>query len=619
MHRTILCADVEEFCRPDRTNPVQVAVRAALRKALETAFGRSALRWERCHREDRGDGVLILVPPEIPKGLLAGPFMSALSAALAEHNRQAPPSARIRLRVALNAGEVQFDAHGVAGTSINQTFRLLESKPLKEALRTSQADLALIVSQWFYGEVVHHQEAGEFGAFDKVPVRVKETMAWGWLRLPDEPRTVLGSSCPALAPPAARMFRLLALHPGPDISVPAATALSGATTAQTRRLLDTLARAHLLVETPAGRYRLTGPPREYATELAVTEGGEDDADSAVRRALSWYLHTADDARDALSTQRRTISLSLHGRQAQAHPFASMWDAHQWCEAERVNLMAAARHAAATGNHDIGWRLPLALWELFSLRGPWVDWVDMLRTALDSARDAAEEEGEARALTALGYACQDRWLFHESADHLLRARPLFRRIGDRMGEAWALHGLGLAVRRLQRYEEATLLHRETLHIATEVGDRGAQAWALGGLGFSYAGGRRYAESLEQFQRSLRLARQADRRAEGWAGYGLGHAYQRLRRPDRAVAHYRPALEIFRAIGDWPGEAETLDALARIQLWAGEREAARASWTSALRIFRLLRMPQEARVRDRLLTMAGQDVVDYPEVEAAIAGP
>jgi tetratricopeptide (TPR) repeat protein len=433
------------------------------------------------------------------------------------------------------------------------------------------------------------------------------------------PRTVLSWSYDALPAPAARMFRLLALHPGPEISVPAATALAGTTTEETRLQLDTLVRAHLLEVTRTGRYRLTGLLRVYANELAGTEGNKDDGGTAVRRVLAWYLGIADRARRLLSPQRLTDHLVLPGGPAQPLPFTTAQEARQWCESERLNLMAAARYAAATGNHDIGWRLPLALWELFSLRGPWTDWVSVHHTALDSARKAEALEGEAWTLSILGYACQDRWLFEESANHLLRARPLFRELGDLSGEAWALHGLGLAVRRLQRFDEATVLHRETLRIATEIGDRRAQAWALGGLGFSYAGGRRYAESLDKFRLSLSLARQTDRRAEGWAQYGFGHAYQRLRQPDKAVAYYGPALEIFREIGDWPGQGETLDGLAKIQVWAGEREAARTSWTLAMEIFRHLRLPQESRIRDRLQDLGGEHAVDYPETDAAVPCP
>ena len=87
LHRTILCVDVEGFGDPRRTNPHRVAVRTGLYRSLRVAFTRAGVEWEACYREDRGDGVLVLVPPEVPKNLLVGSVPLELVAALGEHNR----------------------------------------------------------------------------------------------------------------------------------------------------------------------------------------------------------------------------------------------------------------------------------------------------------------------------------------------------------------------------------------------------------------------------------------------------------------------------------------------------------------------------------------------------
>jgi tetratricopeptide (TPR) repeat protein len=563
VHRTIVCADVAGYGDPQRTNRDQVALRDGLYGALRTAFLRSGLRWERCHREDRGDGALILVPPETPKELLAGPFPVELATALDEHNAGVGPEARIRLRVAMHAGEMHPDDHGFAGNSINLASRLLDADPPREALKDPRADLALIVSEWFYEEVVRQDPDCRPDTYRQVKVEVKQTRATAWLRLPG---------------PAA----------------------------------------------PNGRNRPTGTPRLHAREPATTDPGDTDPDTTIRRVLAWYLHTAADARHAMEPQRlrltETVPLTLPGYAPRTPPFASARDARTWCEAERLTLLAAVRRARATGNHDIGWRLPLALWELFSLRGPWTDWGAVHRSAVESARLAGEPEGVAWTLSALAYTCQDQWLFQESAGHLRHARPLFRAAGERTGEAWALHGLGLAARRMRRYDKAVRLHRQALRITAQLGDTTGVAWALGGLGFSFAGGRRYNEALDHFERSLIFAREADRRAEGWTRYGLGHTYHRLRRLDRATARYVSALEIFREIGDWAGQAETLDNLARIQLWAGQREKARESWTTALDIFHTLRLPQETPVRGRLAKLdAEPDFLESDGADAAVPCP
>ena len=72
VHRTIVAVDVEGFGDRCRTLPHQVAVREGLYRALQQAFCAASIPWAECHREDRGDGVLILAPPEDPDGQILG-------------------------------------------------------------------------------------------------------------------------------------------------------------------------------------------------------------------------------------------------------------------------------------------------------------------------------------------------------------------------------------------------------------------------------------------------------------------------------------------------------------------------------------------------------------------
>ena len=134
VHRTIVVVDVEGFGDRHRTDAHQVAVRDGLYRVMREAFGRAGISWDDCGREDRGDGVLVLVPAEVPKGLLAESLPSALVAALRAHNGTHPGPERIRLRMALHAGEVRYDEHGVTAAAVNLAFRLLEASGLKEAL-----------------------------------------------------------------------------------------------------------------------------------------------------------------------------------------------------------------------------------------------------------------------------------------------------------------------------------------------------------------------------------------------------------------------------------------------------------------------------------------------------
>ena len=90
VHRTIVVVDVEGFGDRCRTNPHQVAVRDGLYDALREAFGHAGIAWDDCDHEDRGDGVLILIPAEVPKGLLVESLPSALVTALHSYNGMHP-------------------------------------------------------------------------------------------------------------------------------------------------------------------------------------------------------------------------------------------------------------------------------------------------------------------------------------------------------------------------------------------------------------------------------------------------------------------------------------------------------------------------------------------------
>ena len=112
--------------------------------------------------------------------------------------------------MALHAGEIHPDAHGVTGSAVNRTFRLVEAPALKSALDDSAGVLALIVSDWFYDEVVRHEPAAEPGCYRHVRAVVKETRAAAWIRILDPPAgkdTGQADSCDRRASAPARPWQ----------------------------------------------------------------------------------------------------------------------------------------------------------------------------------------------------------------------------------------------------------------------------------------------------------------------------------------------------------------------------------------------------------------------------
>jgi len=182
LHHTIVTVDVARSAR--LTDPQQLCVRRRLYAAVHRTFAEAGIAWDRCVAEDRGDGVLVVVPAETPTALvlcaMSLPFAGALEAANAE-----TAGGRIAVRVALHAGNVHRDVHGHAGAAVNTAFRLLDAKPLREALDATLANVAVIVSDSVYGDTVAHGYQGiDPRAFSPVRVVIKETDTRGWVHVP---------------------------------------------------------------------------------------------------------------------------------------------------------------------------------------------------------------------------------------------------------------------------------------------------------------------------------------------------------------------------------------------------------------------------------------------------
>lgn len=183
VHHTMLAVSIEDFAAPDRTNTHRLTLRAGLYGVVQRALNACGVRWPVCHCADFGDGVLLLAPAACPKAVFSELVPAALTAFLSDHNQAQRSPGRMRLRAALHAGEVSYDAHGTAGAAIVHLFRLLNSAVLREELADARGDFAVIASAWFYDEIIQHSPASSPERYRPVFVEEKETAALGWIRV----------------------------------------------------------------------------------------------------------------------------------------------------------------------------------------------------------------------------------------------------------------------------------------------------------------------------------------------------------------------------------------------------------------------------------------------------
>jgi hypothetical protein len=109
LHRTILAVDIEGFGRPERSNPVRIRLQEELYVLFGDALHRSGVGSDHYSLTDLGDGILALVSNDISKVVLIDPLLGELAAGLRDHNRSASDVGRLRLRLALHAGELYPD------------------------------------------------------------------------------------------------------------------------------------------------------------------------------------------------------------------------------------------------------------------------------------------------------------------------------------------------------------------------------------------------------------------------------------------------------------------------------------------------------------------------------
>ncbi len=182
VYRAILVVDVESFSGGHRTEDHRRMVRARLRDMLVAALGALGHDYQAGYNNDTGDGVVVFIPPEIPESVLVRQLPVALDGMLREHNSRYADGAQIRIRVALHHGQVFFDEAGASAAAVIHACRLVDSHPVRDALKRGEAPLALIVSDHFYREVVSGEPAAAPAGYAEVQVSSKETECVGWLR-----------------------------------------------------------------------------------------------------------------------------------------------------------------------------------------------------------------------------------------------------------------------------------------------------------------------------------------------------------------------------------------------------------------------------------------------------
>lgn len=393
-------------------------------------------------------------------------------------------------------------------------------------------------------------------------------------------RATFDVSYESLTDDAAAVFRIVGLHPGPDVDPLVLAAGITAKVSRVRRWLDQLAIAHLVSESTPGRYTMHDLLRAYALEKA-NELPLHEQDVSTERMLDYYLHVARQAKSWQYAGQNRYTGGVNHVPAEVPAYTSVSEASAWFETERINLIAAIRHAAGRQDPRHSYLLPGEMALHFELSHRWEDGLVVGEIGLRAARKGTDYLQELRMLNLLGSAAANQGSPDDSAAYFRQLHQLAVANDDNYAAGLSLSNLSLLMSQCGRYDEAadtaeqalTFISRETdpwnwantrnslsefyrrtgdataavksgmeaLAVFTELGDEAKQSRAIHSLGEAYLAAGQYSDASDYLRRAIELGkRSGNDRTITLAFIGLGDIEKALGNTTTALRHWQEAL-------------------------------------------------------------------------------
>ncbi|MBE2997967.1 tetratricopeptide repeat protein [Nocardiopsis sp. HNM0947] len=302
-----------------------------------------------------------------------------------------------------------------------------------------------------------------------------------------------------LGPGAQRMYRLLGLAPGRDLTPEAAAALAGLPLEEAEELLTELLTASLLEEGAGGRLRQHDLTRLHARARAEADESEGEREQTLDRILEHYLVTAASADRVLNPHRWTLGPVYDRLDGPAFP--SHDQALSWLEEELPVLRACVRTAHDTGRHRTCWQLCEALRSLFTLRKHFEAWAETHLLGDASARTLDHNAAQGRMALALAAAQRSLGDLETAHSTYLRSLDLWQRTDHELGIASSLEGCGMSEVVRGRPVSAVPYFRRAYDVYERIGDARGRALISRRLGRAFRDAGRHGLALAHFSRAL----------------------------------------------------------------------------------------------------------------------
>jgi len=417
-------------------------------------------------------------------------------------------------------------------------------------------------------------------------------------------RAVFSWSYQALSTEAARMFRVLGLHPSAEISIATASSLADLPQERSRELVDELERANLLTQYAPGRYSLHDLLRGYAAHLVNRLDPANSRRAATHRLLDHYLLTGETAALLLRPAREAFLLALPRTTDTPAPLASYEQAMDWFLTEHAHLLAAIERADAAGIDSLALQLAGLLTTFLDHRERWRD-----HTVTQFATQAAQRRlNYIPAQPLVGRRADTP---QTSAPERDRRAPAVHDLNvpaaadARIGQAHLQYMLAYLWDRPGSHAKAFRHAQRALSLYKAAGHKLAQARLLNGCGWHLAHLGKLDQARTACESALSLQQQLSDHAGAastWDSLGLIHH----RRGDllQALTSYQRALHLYRELDAHYEQAATLIRLGGLHRANGDRPSGQTAWHEALSILVDLDHPDSERLHKQLAAASAE---------------
>ncbi|USX53763.1 tetratricopeptide repeat protein [Lentzea sp. HUAS12] len=399
-------------------------------------------------------------------------------------------------------------------------------------------------------------------------------------------RTIYTCSYQALSPAAARMFRLLGLHPATEIGLTAAASVAAEPIPMARRALQELVRAHMLIERTPGRFAFHDLLRVYAAEQVLP----DERHDALHRLLVHYRYNAARVRALVRSMPMPAEELPPGVVAVEH--ADNDAAMAWLATETPVLLANAR--SAHGFPEEVFATIRLVVNILDSTGRLSGNTDVVEIGEAIAAQRGDRPGQAAMwkMTARLHMRQHR--FDEAEAVLRTALEVDRESGDAGALGFTHIGLARIFSARDQHREAIAEARQAIEHFHEAGNSYAEAEALNGMAWCHAMLEEFDEATHHAERARALKKEFHPDVLDT----LGYVEHRRGNQAAAIAHYLEALPQAETEGELYTVAEVLGHLGDAYEAIGQAEEAQRSRQRAVDLYEQLHSPLAEAVRDRM---------------------